>query len=115
MQSRNEGFTLPPFTKPYDCFLNHESYLNESLNADTVFIFKEDEHLIKDPTKIVDKLVRIGNPEEYYFAVVDFFYVKSNPLQYNFKVVLSKEYDGTLPSMISANSSAKLTMGVSQD
>jgi hypothetical protein len=96
LQSRNEGFTLPPFSKPYDCFLNHESYLNESLNPDTVFVFREDEYLIKDPTKIVDKLVRIGDPEEYYFAVVDYFYIKSNPFQYNFKVeFFLKNNDGT--------------------
>lgn len=96
LQSRNEGFTLPPFTKPYDCFLNDESYLNEGLNPDTVFIFKEDDYLIKDPTKIVDKLVRIGNPEEYYFAVVDYFYIRANPFQYNFIVeFLVKNNDGT--------------------
>ena len=96
LQSRNEGFTLPPFSKPYDCFLNKESYLNESLNPDTVFIFKDDDFLIKDQSKIVDKLVRIGNPDEYYYAVVDYFYIKSNPFQYNFIVeFLVKNNDGT--------------------
>ena len=96
LQSRNEGFDLPPFTKPYDCFLNDESYLNENLNPDTVFIFREDAYLIKDESKIVDKLVRIGNPEEYYFAVVDYFYIRSNPFQYNFIVeFLVKNNDGT--------------------
>ena len=96
LQSRNEGFTLPPFSKPYDCFLNDESYLNEGLNPDTVFIFREDDYLIKDQSKIVDKLVRIGNPEEYYYAVVDYFYIRSNPFQYNFIVeFLVKNNDGT--------------------
>jgi hypothetical protein len=96
LQSRNEGFTLPPFAKPYDCFLNDESYLNEGLNPDTVFIFRDDDYLIKDQTKIVDKLVRIGNPEEYYYAVVDYFYIRSNPFQFNFIVeFLVKNNDGT--------------------
>ena len=96
LQSRNEGFSLPPFTKPYDCFINHESYLNERLNPDTVFIFREDGFLIKDKSTIVDTLVRNGDPNEYYFAVVDFFYINSNPFQYNFKVeFFVKNNDGS--------------------
>jgi hypothetical protein len=86
LQSRNDGFSLPPFSPPYDCFLNHESYLNERQNPDTIFIFREDAFLIKDKTTIKDTLVRNGDPNEYYFAVVDYFYLQSNPFQYNFKV-----------------------------
>jgi hypothetical protein len=86
LQSRNDGFTLPPFASPYDCFLNEESYLNERQNPDTVFVFREFSDLIKDKATIVDTLVRNGDPNEYYFAVVDYFYIKPNPYQYNFKV-----------------------------
>lgn len=96
LQSRNEGFSLPPFTKPYDCFINHESYLNERLNPDTVFIFRADGFLIKDKSTIVDTLVRNSDPNEYYFAVVDFFYINMNPFQYNFKVeFFVKNNDGS--------------------
>ena len=79
LQSRNDGFTLPTFTPPYDCFLNEESYLNERQNPDTIFIFRENSYLIKDKMTIVDTLVRNGDPNEYYFVVVDYFYIKTNP------------------------------------
>ncbi len=96
LQSRNDGFTLPTFTPPYDCFLNEESYLNERQNPDTIFIFRENSYLIKDKMTIVDTLVRNGDPNEYYFVVVDYFYIKTNPYQYNFKVqFFVKNNDGT--------------------
>ncbi len=86
LKSRNEGFSLPPFTKPYDCFLNKESYLNEALAPDTIYIWREDSYLIKDQTTIVDTLVNNSDPNEYYFVVVDYFYIKENPTHYNFIV-----------------------------
>jgi hypothetical protein len=96
LQSRNDGFTLPAFTPPYDCFLNEESYLNERQNPDTIFIFRENSYLIKDKMTIVDTLVRNGDPNEYYFVVVDYFYIKTNPYQYNFKVqFFVKNNDGS--------------------
>lgn len=86
LASRNQGFSLPPFVRPYDCSANKESYLNDRLNADTIYIWKADSALIKDKSTIIDRLVRIDNQQEWYFAVRDFFYIRQNPRHYNFKV-----------------------------
>lgn len=96
LSSRNEGFSLPPFTTPYDCYVNTESYLNEQQNPDTVFIWRNDSYMIKDNSTIVDTLVRDNNPDEYYYAVLDYFYIKENPTHYNFKVeFFVKNNDGS--------------------
>jgi hypothetical protein len=96
LSSRNDGFTIPPFVSPYDCIVNHESYLNEQTNPDTIFIWRNDAHLIKDKSTIVDTLVRNGDPSEYYYAVVDYFYLRENIGHYNFKVeFFVKNNDGT--------------------
>jgi hypothetical protein len=84
--SRNQGFSLPPLERPYDCSANHESYLNESLTPDTVFIFRNYAYLIKDHTKIVDTLVSDRDPNEWYYAVADFFYINVNDRHFNIKV-----------------------------
>lgn len=87
LRSRSEGFPrLPPFVSPYDCAANLESYLNDRQNPDTVFIFRDAGQLIKDQSTIVDTLVSEADPEVYYLAVVDYFYININPYHHNFKV-----------------------------
>lgn len=86
LASRNDGFSLPPFSRPYDCYINEEAYLNEQQEPDTVFIWKNDGYLIRDPLTIADTLVRNGDPSQYFYAVVDYFYIRENPYYYNFKV-----------------------------
>lgn len=97
LNSRNEGFSsLPPFTSPYDCAANLQSYLNDQLNPDTVFIWRGESYLIKDQSTIVDTLVSQRDPDEYYFAVVDYFYINVNPGHYNFKIqFFVKNNDGS--------------------
>ncbi len=96
LASRNDGFSLPPFEKPYNCSANLESYLNEQQSADTIFIFRDDAHLIKNKATIVDTLENIQNRNQYYFAVVDYFYMNVNPAHTNIKVkFLLKNGDGT--------------------
>jgi hypothetical protein len=95
LNSRNEGFSLPPLTRPYDCFINKESYLNEDLAPDTIYIWREDDFLIKDQSKIVDTLVNNSNANEWYFVVVDYFYIRENPRHYNFIVEFWVEENGT--------------------
>jgi hypothetical protein len=48
LSSRSEGFSLPPFVSPFNCFVNEESYLHEQQEPDTVFIRRGDRDLIKD-------------------------------------------------------------------
>lgn len=86
LSSRNDGFSLPAFVRPYDCTINKQAYLNDRQNPDTVFIWRNDAYLIKDPLTIVDTLVRNNDPSEYYYAVLDYFYIEENPYHYNFKV-----------------------------
>ena len=96
LASINDGFSLPPFTSPYNCFINEEAYLNEQQEPDTVFISAGGSFLIKDKSTIVDTLVRSNNPSEYFFAVVDYFYIQENPYHYNFTVdFLVKNNDGS--------------------
>jgi hypothetical protein len=82
----SEGFSLPPFESPYDCTANDESYLNEKLGPDTIYVYKEFKYVIRDKSKIVDSLERIDNANIYYYAVTDYFYLKTNPAFYNIKV-----------------------------
>jgi hypothetical protein len=96
LQSRNEGFSLPPFVDPYKCALSDESYLNNNGLPDTVYIYKDYKYLIKDHLTIVDSLIRDSNPDQYWFAVVDYFYIKPNPGHYNMYVkFLVKNNDGS--------------------
>ena len=96
LDSRNERFSLPPFEKPYDCAANLESYLNEGLSPDTVFIFKSDEYLIKNKATIVDILENNQNKNVYYYAVRDYFYIHVNPAHTNIKVqFMIKNGDGS--------------------
>jgi hypothetical protein len=96
LESKDDGFTLPPFTGPYQCFLNHESYLHEQLNPDTIFIWRENDFLIKDKSSIVDTLVSRNDPTVYYYTVVNYFYIMENPHHYNLKVeFFVKSNDGT--------------------
>jgi hypothetical protein len=96
LSSRADGFSLPPFVRPYDCLINEEAYLNEQLEPDTIFISSDAAYLIKDESKVVDILVRDGDPGNYFYAVVDFFYIRENPFHYNFKVeFLVKNNDGS--------------------
>lgn len=96
LASRNEGFSIPPLTNPYLCLINDESYLNEQQQADTIFVSGTDGHLIKDQSTIVDTLVRNDDQSQYFFAVVDYFYLMENPYHYNFKVdFLIKDSDGS--------------------
>jgi len=96
LASRNDGFSIPPFTSPYLCLINDESYLHEQQQADTIFVSGTDGHLIKDQTTIVDTLIRSDDPTQYFLAVVDYFYINENPYHYNFKVdFLIKNNDGS--------------------
>ena len=96
LASANQGFLLPPFESPYDCAANDESYLNENQNPDTIYIFRDFKYIIRDKATIVDSLERIDNPNEYYYAVVDYFYLKTNPAFYNIKVqFFIKNTDGS--------------------
>ena len=97
LQHRNEGFpSLPPYVDPYKCAAYVESYLNQNDRPDTIYIWKEDRHLIKNTATKVDSLYRLSNPSEYYYAVVDHFYIKPNPGQYNMYVkFFVRETDGS--------------------
>jgi hypothetical protein len=96
LASRNDGFSLPPFTSPYLCLINEEAYIHEQQQADTVFVSGSDGYLIKDHATIVDTLVRNDDPAQYFLAVVDYFYIRENPFHYNFKVdFLIKNNDGS--------------------
>ena len=96
LKSRDEGFSLPPFTRPYDCFINDQSYLNEQQAPDTIYIWRDNGFLIKDRNTIADTLINNSNPNEYYFVVVDYFYIEENPFHYNFKVeFFVKQNDGS--------------------
>ncbi len=96
LASRNQGFSLPPFEKPYNCSANNESYLNEQQSPDTIFIFRDDGHLIKNKATIVDILENNQNRNVFYYAVVDYFYMNVNPAHTNIKVkFLLKNGDGT--------------------
>ena len=86
LASSNDGFSLPAFESPYDCAANDESYLNENQNPDTIYVFRDFKYIIKNKATIVDSLERIDNPNEYYYAVADYFYLKTNPSFYNIKV-----------------------------
>jgi hypothetical protein len=87
LQSRNEGFpSLPPYVDPYKCPANDQSYLNRNDLPDTVFIYKTFKYLIKNKATIVDSLIRNDSPSQYWFAVVDYFYIQPNIGQYNMYV-----------------------------
>ncbi len=86
LSSRDDGFSIPPFEEPYDCTANDESYLNENLGPDTIYVFRDFGYLIKDKSTIVDTLVRKENPNEYYYAVLNYFYLNTNPGFYNYHV-----------------------------
>lgn len=81
LDSRSDGFSIPPYEGPYTCAANLESYL-----YDTIFVFRDDKHLIKNKATIVDSLHNMRNPSEYYYAVLDYFYINVNPGHYNIKV-----------------------------
>jgi hypothetical protein len=87
LQSRSEGFpSLPPYVDPYKCAANDESYLNRNGIPDTIYIYKDFRRLIKNKATIVDSLFQDGNSNEYWLAVVDYFYIQPNVGQYNFYV-----------------------------
>jgi hypothetical protein len=87
LQSRSEGFpSLPSYVDPYKCAANEESYLNRNDLPDTVFIYKDFRHLIKNSATIVDNLIQNDDPSQYWFAVVDYFYIQPNVGQYNMYV-----------------------------
>ena len=87
LQSRSGGFpSLPAYVDPYKCAANDESYLNRNGLPDTVYVDKDFRHLIKNKATIVDSLFQNGNSKDYWFAVVDYFYIQPNVGQYNFYV-----------------------------
>jgi len=86
-RDRDQGVSaLPPYAESYKCAANSESYLNQNDTPDTIYIWKDDKHLIRDKTTKVDSLYRINNREEYFYADVDYFYMQPNPGQYDIYV-----------------------------
>ena len=87
LQHRSEGFpSLPPYADPYKCAAYAESYLNQNDLPDTIYVWKDDKHLIKNKATKVDSLYNVSNPSVYYYAVVDHFYIQPNVGQYNMYV-----------------------------
>lgn len=97
LQSRNEGFSLPPFVGAYTCIANEESYLNRDGLRDTIFVHRSlFPSLIKNKATKVDSLVSNTNPNQYWYAVVDYFYIQRNIGQNNMYVEFYVEdTDGT--------------------
>lgn len=95
LQSRNEGFTLPPFVDPFKCASNDEAYLNDRDLPGTVLIFRDLGFLIKDKSTIKDTVVQIDEPSRYWFLVEDYFYIRPNVGHNNMYVKFFVEEGGT--------------------
>jgi hypothetical protein len=79
--SRTSGYpSLPETVPPSFCSVLPKTYL-----TDTIFIFKQFKHAVKDKSTIVDSLVD-NSGRVYLYALLDEFYVEANPRQYNIYV-----------------------------